>query len=226
MVVFLWHPSGYPLKEDGSRQQSSSQLGWCVLHQHGHSPWLVPCNEALVTPSEAHRRGQAAYLSLISTSSASHSEGRLSFSAPTVQTSGTQDVSCPSSVCWTWGYSRPSHSSSESEEELSSELESSLDVVSYLGVGKTGRAGVLAQCHSAAVSTHLCWCKLKHFLQRVSPPLFYSETFSIHWTQCHCQQTVIIMFTGCDEQSFWKRSLHTPVLTLCLSPKIKWLCSK
>lgn len=169
--------AGYPLEEEGSGQQSSSDEGWHFLHQHGHSPRLALCHKVAVTPSKVHGKGRGAYLSLISTSSASHSRGGLSFSAPTAQTSGAQSTGCPSSVCRPQGYSWPSHSSSESEEELSSELESSLDVVSYLG-GEW--AGVLAQRHSAAFSSHLRWCKLKNVLQRLSPPVFYSETPSTH----------------------------------------------
>lgn len=103
-------------------------------------------------------RGWAAYLSLISTSSASHSGRGLSFSAPMAQTSAAWGLGCFSSVRWWQGYSWLSHSSSESEEELSSELESSLDVVSYLQ-GEGAGADVLAQCHSAAVSTCLHWHK-------------------------------------------------------------------
>lgn len=119
--------------------------------------------------------GRATYLSLISTSSASHSGAGLSFSAPMAQTSGARGTGCPSSVCRLQGYSWFSHSSSESEEELSSELESSLDVVSYLG-GEWAGEGVLAQHHSAAAGTHPHCCKLKNISPRLSPPVFYSQT--------------------------------------------------
>ena len=106
---------------------------WAAAHQRwgpASSPpaWAQPCNQAATTPSEVLGRKQAAYLSLISTSS--HSGGGLSSSDPTAQTSEARGTGCPSSVCRLRGYSWPSHSSSESEEELSSELESSLDVVS------------------------------------------------------------------------------------------------
>lgn len=139
-------------------------------------PVLGPCMEAVVAPPETRGSGPAAYLSLISTSSASHSGGLLSFSAPMAQSS---DVGRPSSACRPQGYSWPSLSSSESDEELSSELESSLDVVSYLR-GEWVRAGVPARCYSAAVGTRLCCCKLKNVLQSLSPPVFYSETSSTH----------------------------------------------
>lgn len=119
------------------------------------------------------------YLSLISTSSASHSARGLSFSAPTAQTSAAWGVGCFSSGCWSQEYSWLSHSSSESEEELSSELESSLDVVSYLR-GERAGTEVLAPCHSAAVRTCLHWHKWKNVLQKLCPPVFSLEPSSTH----------------------------------------------
>lgn len=165
--------SGYPLEEEESGRQSASDVAdaFSTSTSTAHTACPTPWGRGDLLRGTLWR-GWAAYLSLISTSSASHSERGLSFSAPTAQTSAAWGVGCFSSVCWSQGYSWPSHSSSESEEELSSELESSLDVVSYLQGGWAG-AEVLAQYHSTVVGTCLHWHKWKKVLQKLCPPVFY-----------------------------------------------------
>lgn len=108
---------------------STKQPAWKEWASHIHeATYIIPVPLFAITPLQG-----APYLSLISTSSASHSRGGPSFAVPAALVSGGPSTGCSPSVTWSWGYAWPSHSSSESEEELSSELESSLDVVSYLG---------------------------------------------------------------------------------------------
>lgn len=188
-------------------------------------PMVCPKQWGIVTASEALGRWLAAYLSLISTSSGSHSWEVLSSSGPMVQTSGARGASCPSSVCWLCGYSWPSHSSSESEEELSSELESSLDVVSYLGGDWVGAGCLLSGIQQWLVPT-CAGASWKTSCQGLVLLFSTQETFSTYWTQCQCQLTLIFTCTVCSERTTFFKQNSEHSVPPCLSSKIILLCSE